>query len=296
MAGAWDRLARWRDRKTGDDGDLWHRALIDPSVRRLVGPVQGLKVLEIACGNGYLARSFAAQGAREVVAIDRSSSSIRLARARERANPVGVRFEVGEASRLRFEGGGFDLAVANMALMDIRDAAGAVREVARVLAPEGRFVFSVSHPCFDLDERSFWSVERGYDAGGFYERIYRKVREYRREGRTRVPWPVRPGTLVWTESFHRTLGTYCRYLYDAGLSISRLEEPSPEPEMLSGSPQGPYLREVPLHLVVEAVRLAPARPGSRTQGRSPGAAVRRSGSGGRTARTGSGRRGSRSGS
>jgi SAM-dependent methyltransferase len=296
MAGSWDRIARWRDRATGDEGDLWHRGMIDPAVRRLVGPVRGLRLLDLACGNGYLARSFAAEGAREVVGLDRSTASIRLARAREHRQPRGVRFRVGDATALPFPAASFDRVVANMALMDIEDAAGAVREAGRVLAPGGSFVFSLCHPCFDLDDRSAWSVERGYDADGFYERVYRKVRGYRDERRTRAPWRLPSGELVWTEAFHRTLATYSRYLREAGLAIARCEEPLPDPEVVRASPQGPYLREIPLHLVVEAVPIAAARPGSRTRVRSRPAADRRSGSRGRSARSGSAGRGSRSGS
>jgi len=291
----WDRLARWRDERMGDAGDLWHRGLIDPAVRKLVGPVRGLRVLDVGCGNGYLARSFATRGAREVVGIDRAAPSIRLARAREHRRPREVRFYVGDASTLPFPSAYFDRVVANMALMDIEDAAGAVREVARVLAPRGRFVFSICHPCFDLDDRSAWVVERGYDADGFYERVHRKVRGYRDERRTRAPWRIGPGAVVWTEAFHRTLGTYARYLYDAGLAISRIEEPSPDAEVLAKSPQGPYLREIPLHLVVEAVARG-ARPPSQTPGRSRAAGSRRSGSRGRTGGSGSARRGSSRGS
>ena len=293
MRDAWDRLARSRDERMGERGDLWHRALIDPAVRRLVGQVRGRRVLEIACGNGYLARSFAARGAALVVGIDRSGASIRRARARERAHPVGVRFEVGEAGRLRFGSGSFDLVVANMALMDIRNARAAILETARVLVPAGRFVFSIAHPCFDLDDRSAWSVERGFGPDGIYrDTVYRKLRGYREERRTRVPWQVGPRTVLWTESYHRTLATYSHYLLDAGLAILRLEEPSPLPEMLVGSPQGPYIREIPLHLVVEAGPVGRARPGSRTRARSRAAAGPRSGSGGRTGRSGSSRRGS----
>jgi ubiquinone/menaquinone biosynthesis C-methylase UbiE len=297
MATAWDRLVRARDERIGERGDLWHRGLIDPSVRRLVGRVRGLRVLEIACGNGYLARSFASQGAAQVVGVDSSRVSIRLARAHERARPRGARFEVGDAAHLKFPDGAFDLVVANMALMDIRDAAGAVREAARVLGPSGRFVFSIAHPCFDVDERSMWSVERSYDDHGLYrDLVYRKVRNYRDERRTLVPWRVGPRTVLWTESFHRTLATYVRYLRRAGLAVTRVDEPAPDREMLSSSPQGPYLREIPLHLVVEAVRREQPRRASRTPARSPPADGRRSGSHGRTARSGSGRRGSTTGS
>lgn len=44
----WDHVAAWWDRKQGEQNDRWHRALIE----RVLGDVGGLRVLEVACGNG----------------------------------------------------------------------------------------------------------------------------------------------------------------------------------------------------------------------------------------------------
>lgn len=296
--GGWDRMAAWRDARSGETGDLWHRALIDPTLLEVIGPVRGLTILEIACGNGYLARRFAREGARSVVGVDLSAPTLGRARARERAAPTGARFLLGDAANLRaLPDRSFELVVANMALMDIEDGAGAVREAARVLAPGGRFVFSVCHPCFDTDDRSMWVVERGMASDGtFSDTVWRKVSGYRDEGKRSVPWDVGSGRSVRTDSFHRTLATYSRLLRAAGLVISRLEEPSPRPEMLDGSPQGRYIREIPLHLVVEAIPGAFIRPGSGTSAGNRRAAGRRSGSRARRRGTGSARRGSTPGS
>jgi ubiquinone/menaquinone biosynthesis C-methylase UbiE len=293
MATGWDRMARWRDQQMAERGDLWHRAIIDPTLLAVVGHVRGLRVLDLGCGNGYLTRRFAAAGAAEAIGIDRSRPSILLARSRERRRRTGAEFRVGDAGRIPRPSGSVDLVVANMALMDVADAEAAVREVARVLTPAGRFVFSVSHPCFDLDDRSVWSVERGYGPDGVYRNtVWRKVRGYRDELVTQVPWNVDGRRVIRTASHHRTLATYSRYLRRAGFVILRLEEPFPRPEAIRKSPQGPYMAEIPLHLVIEAVRRSPVTPGRRTSAGSPRRAVRRSGSRGRRRGTGSARRGS----
>jgi len=64
MGNSWDDMAAWLDEKHSDIGDLWHRALIDPVLLRLVGDVNHQQVLEVACGNGYLSRRFARMGHR----------------------------------------------------------------------------------------------------------------------------------------------------------------------------------------------------------------------------------------
>ena len=147
--GSWERMAEWYDAKQGDTGDLWHRTLIDPTFLRVVGDVRGLRVLELGCGNGYLSRRFSRTGAK-VVAIDASAPIVERARARESREPLGIEYRVADAAHLDFlENGSFDLVACNMALMDMEDAGAAIGEVGRVLRPGGRFVASLSHPCFD---------------------------------------------------------------------------------------------------------------------------------------------------
>jgi ubiquinone/menaquinone biosynthesis C-methylase UbiE len=304
----WDQLAAWRDFRMGERGDLWHRAIIDPTLLRVVGPVRGLRLLDLACGNGYLSRRWARQGASRVVGIESSRTSLAFARKRERAHPTGAEFLERDARNLRgLKDGTFDLVVSNMALQDIRDAAGTVREVSRVLGANGRFVFSISHPCFDLDERSAWVVERVRELDGTWHNVvWRKIRAYRDERTVRVPWKMSETMTGWTTAYHRTLASYSGMLRAAGMAITRLEEPAPLPEAVRGSPQGPYMREIPLHIVVEARPFRPPLPGSkvrvsrgsgsRSWGRSYRTRSPRSGSSGRRQGTGSRGRGSRTGS
>jgi hypothetical protein len=164
-------------------------------------------------------------------------------------------------------------------------------------------VFALSHPCFDIDDRSMWVIERH-----FYEtEVFRKITGYRQEKEFRVPWKISKAETGYTLSYHRPLSTYLRYLRAAGLAVVRMEEPMPMPEALRKSPQAPFMVDIPLHLVVEAVPLRAGRaggrrrgrltrPASQSSGRTPATGSRRSGSRGRTRGTGSGRRGSKPGS
>lgn len=256
---SWDDLAAWRDERMGEQGDLWHRALIDPAVRAMLGSVRDRRVLDVGCGNGYLTRRLRREGAARSVGIDASAASIRIARRRETARPTGAEFHRADASRLAsFGSGSFDRIVANMSLMDIRDGAGVVREMGRLLAPGGRLVFSINHPCFDIDERSEWGVDRRSG------RVFRKIEGYRRERPVLVPWRGAEDEVVYTTAYHRTLSTYMGYLRDAGLAILRLSEPAPRAEFRRASPQGRFVAEIPLHLVVEAAPWpGPAEPTGR---------------------------------
>jgi ubiquinone/menaquinone biosynthesis C-methylase UbiE len=254
----WERLADWYDRKQGDAGDLWHRTLIDPTLLKVIGNCRGKDVLDLGCGNGYLSRRLARGGAR-VTAIDASPRMIRNAKARDPKGSLGIRYLRSDAGRLdRIPGSCFDLVFANMSLMDVENAEDAVREVGRVLKHGGRFVASISHPCFDVMSHSSWVAEK---LTGKPPVVYRKITGYRRRFSEEIPWSLGARRKMYTRSFHRPLGWYARILRANGMAITALEEPEPTREFIEeeqkkpGDLDGAGFLEVPLHLVIEAVRL-----------------------------------------
>src|SRR5215211_149204 len=91
-------MAAWWDEKQGEEGDRWHRTLIDPVLERVLGDVEGVRVLEVASGNGYLARRFARRGAR-VTAGDGSEGMLERADGLESLE-LGY-FCVGELPRMQ---------------------------------------------------------------------------------------------------------------------------------------------------------------------------------------------------
>jgi ubiquinone/menaquinone biosynthesis C-methylase UbiE len=251
----WERLAEWYDRKQGDTGDLWHRALIDPVLIMLVGDVRGLDILDLGCGNGYLSRKFAKEGAR-VSAIDSSPQMIARARRHTKSKEPAIDFRVSKASRLNFASESFDCVFANMSLMDIEQADEAVSEVARVLRKGGKFVASISHPCFDNGKNSSWLVQKSRPD----VLVYRMIRSYRKCFSEDVHWNITPTKRMWTRSYHRPLSWYARTLSSAGLLIEALEEPEPTKEFLEKDEEGSMFLEAPLHLVVAALKLSYGSP------------------------------------
>jgi ubiquinone/menaquinone biosynthesis C-methylase UbiE len=254
----WEALADWYDKKQGDLGDLWHRTLIDPILLKVIGKCSGKEVLDLGCGNGYLSRRLASGGAK-VTAVDASPRMVRNARAHDPKNSLGIRYVHCDASKLnRISSAKFDIVFANMSLMDIENAEGAIREAGRVLKRGGRFVASISHPCFDVMSNSGWVAEK---VEGRAPVVYRRVRGYRKPFFQEVHWNVTQDQRKYTRSFHRPLNWYARAMSSHGMAITRLEEPEPTKEFIEeeqkkpGDLDGPGFIEVPLHLVIEAVKL-----------------------------------------
>jgi SAM-dependent methyltransferase len=117
---------------------------------KLLGSVEGTRVLDLGCGVGRNAVALARRGAK-VIAVDPSADA--LAVARERADEAEVRVELHQAglAELAFlRSDSIDAAVSVMALATADDLARVLRQVHRVLKPEAPFACSVPHPAFAM--------------------------------------------------------------------------------------------------------------------------------------------------
>jgi 2-polyprenyl-3-methyl-5-hydroxy-6-metoxy-1,4-benzoquinol methylase len=70
-ANGWEQMAEHWDAGEGDKGSNWHRALLHPALRKVLGPLGGQYVLDVGCGNGSLARQLARQGAHALMYLRR---------------------------------------------------------------------------------------------------------------------------------------------------------------------------------------------------------------------------------
>jgi SAM-dependent methyltransferase len=115
---------------------------------RLLGHVEGRRVLELACGAGAGAVALARAGAR-VIAVDEHAAN--LGETRERAEREGVRVEThhGPLAELAFvRADTIDAAVSTYGLATVADPDRVFRQVHRVLRSDRPFVFSLPHPAF----------------------------------------------------------------------------------------------------------------------------------------------------
>jgi SAM-dependent methyltransferase len=121
-----------------DDAWLDHETWVRPAFERL-GPVAGLRVLDLGCGHGMAAVVLARRGAR-VTALDLSAGYLSEARRRAVANGVDVEIVQADGECLPFADGSFERVWGNAVLhhLDLRIAG---RELKRVLATDGLAVF-----------------------------------------------------------------------------------------------------------------------------------------------------------
>jgi ubiquinone/menaquinone biosynthesis C-methylase UbiE len=255
-ADGWENMAERWDESEGDAGSNCHRALLHPALLRVLGPLAGRQVLDVGCGNGSLARQLGRLGA-QVTGVDASAPIIVRAQQREAREKLGIAYHVADGTRMEPLGDGqFDFVVSCMALQDIPDAGGTVREAARVLRPMGRFVALFSHPCFDVPQPSAWVVEHA----PYVTTRWRKVSRYRAVFDVPFTWKLPAGEEVVTHSYHRPLSWYFRTLREAEFVVLGLEEPAPTPEFTEREagdawPDTPFLEQVPLHCILDARKM-----------------------------------------
>jgi len=220
----YDTFADWYDQWIADPED-------DPVVQslfRVIGAVDGERILDLGCGQGRIARSLVERGAAEVVGVELSQEM--LARARETSKVTYLHADA--ATTTWWDGAEFDGVVSSMALMDIDDLAAAVHTAATVLRSGGWFAWSINHPAFPGIEhvRSSWPTDGSYFDEGLWFTDGTGVR----------------GTVG---ANHRTLTTYFTALLGAGFALTHLDEP---PWRLS--PEHPAL---PFFLITRWTKDAP---------------------------------------
>jgi SAM-dependent methyltransferase len=207
-AAHWSRVAdqwiAWA-RAPGHDAFWGYRE----ALRAFVGPGSGAAI-EVGCGEGRVSRLLGECGWR-VTATDIAPGLIEAAKAARSADA----YALAPATALPFPDGSFDLAVAYNMLMDVADVPAAVREIRRILRPDGTLVVSIVHPTADL-------VHFADDGRTLFDRPY--------FGRKRFDVAeTRDGLAMEFGGWAQPIEADAMALEAAGFAITSLREPVPDP-------------------------------------------------------------------
>jgi SAM-dependent methyltransferase len=131
--------------KAAGQYDLGFGAVTSQAVDPLLNAVaarSGVRLLDVACGPGYVGAAAARLGC-SVVGIDFSSEMITLAKEMTRPATENLEFREGDAESLTFPDGSFDAVVMNYGMLHLAHPDNAIAEAFRVLRPGGRYAFTV---------------------------------------------------------------------------------------------------------------------------------------------------------
>ena len=199
MLESWERnAAAWtdavREKRIGSRASGTDAAIVEAVQRR-----RPASVLDVGCGEGWLARALAARACR-VVGIDASEALIASAR-----SLGGARFEAMRYLDMADRGGSlgapFDVAVCNFSLLE-EDLAPVFRAIAHMLAAQGRLIVQTVHPWVAQGDGAYvdgWRLETFAHFGAEFVEP--------------MPW------------YFRTLASWIDVVERAGFRIERVEEP-----------------------------------------------------------------------
>lgn len=211
----WETHAAWWQRAFTDGVDGEYEEQILPLVEHHLHGAT--RVLDVGCGEGQVSRRIAGLGA-DVVGLDPTASQIRTAHQRG-GSALYIR---ARAEYLPCVEGAFDAAVVCLALEHIDPFEPAIHEIARVLAPGGRFLLLLVHPLLQ-SPGSGW-VEDLNSGDQFW-----KIGPYLPDNVAIDE--VAPG--VSLEFAHRSLSRYVHAMGEVGLLVKDMVEPSPPSEVLN---------------------------------------------------------------
>ncbi|WP_376709997.1 class I SAM-dependent methyltransferase [Pseudochrobactrum lubricantis] len=127
--------------------DIYRDALHTPAFLEMLPDIKGLNGLDVGCGEGANTRALARAGAK-MTGIDIAPTFVHHASEYEEKEPLGIRYLTADALHLSFDDAQFDFASAFMSMMDMPQQGDVLKEVFRILKPQGFFQFTILHPCF----------------------------------------------------------------------------------------------------------------------------------------------------
>jgi ubiquinone/menaquinone biosynthesis C-methylase UbiE len=253
VAEHWESNAEAWTRYSRAGYDRYRDALNTPAFLSMLPDVNGLRGLDLGCGEGTNTRAVARLGAR-MTGLDIAPTFLRHARETETANPLGIDYVLGDGLTVDFPDERFDFVTAFMSMMDMADQPQVLRGVRRVLKPGGFLQFSILHPCFVPPTR-----RNIRNAAG--EPVAVEIADYfdETDGRierwlfSSIPADERADTQPFAiPRFHRTLTSWVAMIVAAGLTIEAFGEPMASEQAALAEPVIADTRFAPIFLHVRA--------------------------------------------
>jgi SAM-dependent methyltransferase len=237
-ASLWDRHAGWWQREFTDGADPEYEEQILPLVGQYLAGAR--RVLDVGCGEGQVSRRAAALGA-DVVGLDPTASQVLVAHQRG----GGPAYGRAAAEALPCRSGAFDAVVMCLVIEHLDPFEPAFHEIARVLAPGGRFLLLLNHPLLQ-------APGSGWVDDHILEEQYWRVGPYLPDHTTVEE--VASG--VNLPFMHRPLSRYVHVMGAVGLLIDDMAEPAPPPGFLAEAWEYREAATIPRLMLIRARRAA----------------------------------------
>lgn len=215
---SWEGVHDWYSHLVGNQGHYYHQYVILPKVTEILGKLKEKPstFLDLACGQGILARSLPESV--EYWGVDLSESLIREAKKLDIKKKRN--FLVADITKdFQLPIKQFDFATIILAIQDVADPEGAIKQASCYLKKGGHLLIVMNHPCFRIPRQTAWGIDEPKKLQ------YRRVDGYLRPNT--IPIQTAPGkgagspTVSYT---HYPLSSYSKWLNNNSLVIEVLDE------------------------------------------------------------------------
>lgn len=229
-------IDEWIDKAQTNDFRMFY---IMPYTIEKLGDVKNKCILDLGCGEGGYSRALAHKGA-IVTAADCSEVIIEYARNKAKEESLRIDHYVLNANTLNdINDNYYDIVLCAMMLMDVEDLDGTLKEIYRVLKPNGKVFISILHPCFKGKETK-WIKNNGSIEVLISD--YHNPKEWVGEIKgMNTPILYR----------HRTLSDYIKAFVENSFKIIDMNEPVPTEEQSRMSSRVAWLEKIPMYLFIE---------------------------------------------
>lgn len=211
---SWGQVSKWYGEVVGEKGHYFHQSLVIPGVMRLLNIGGRDRILDVACGQGVLARRLP-----ETVTytgVDLAHGLI--ADAKRMDINKKHKYIVTDVTKSIPVAEKFNKVAIVLALQNIKEPNKTIKLVSEKLDRGGKLLIVLNHPCFRIPRQSSWETDTKNKLQ------YRRVNRYMTP--LEIPINMHPSekTSPVTWSFHLPVEKYSEMLFENGFMIEKIEE------------------------------------------------------------------------
>lgn len=237
----WSKNAEFWAKIIRENLDPYRLIITNKAVLQPLKNKKNLRILDSGCGEGYLSRILAKKG-HQVFAIDDNPKLIEIAKETEKEKPLGIKYYLKDMRKTDFPDSFFDVVLSHQTIHEIYNPEKALKEFARILKKEGRFICLFLHPCFEIKE----NIKAKRNLSYLY---FNKLKV--NKGRYYVSGIWSPYSYFY---LHLPLSGWINLFKKAGFLITDIKEPHPPLKLLKEDKWWSNNFKKPLFILIEAIK------------------------------------------